>query len=96
MRLSLYIITVLFICGLFLLPPSSSAQMFPGVYGLPFVAHYDVNIFPKADKADMEYNKLCPITKEKTNHKVFTEVNGKKIYFCCKKCIEPYLKSVTP
>lgn len=93
MRLSLSIITVLFICGLFLLPSTSSAQMFSGIYGLPFVAHYDVGIFPKTN---IEYNKPCPITKEKIDHNIFTEVNGEKIYFCCKNCIKPYLKSVTP
>ena len=91
MRLSLSIITVLFICGLFLLPSTTSAQMFPGVYGLPFVAHYDVGIFPKTV---IEPNKLCPVTKEPTDRKVFTEINGKKTYFCCKNCINTYLQNL--
>jgi len=33
---------------------------------------------------------LCPITNEKIDLKVYTDYGGKRVYFCCKNCIEKF------
>jgi YHS domain-containing protein len=73
---------------------SVSAQMVPGFWsGSPFVAHYDVAVIPNHTLFEKQKpNEVCPISGEKVNQKVFTKINGKKIYFCCKNCIEPFLQ----
>jgi YHS domain-containing protein len=35
---------------------------------------------------------LCPVGGGKIDPKVFTEYKGKKVYFCCDGCIEPFKK----
>jgi len=38
-------------------------------------------------------NKICPVSGHPVNKEVFTEYKGKKYYFCCASCIEPFLKN---
>lgn len=33
---------------------------------------------------------LCPITNEKIDLNVYADQSGKRVYFCCKKCIEKF------
>ena len=35
---------------------------------------------------------LCPVTGEPIDKKVFVEHDGKKIYFCCEKCVATFKK----
>lgn len=35
---------------------------------------------------------LCPVGGEKIDLAVFTEYQGKRVYFCCEGCIEPFKK----
>ena len=52
------------------------------------------------DSADMEKarmelakktdQKVCPVMGEKLNPEIFVDHNGKRIYFCCKGCIEKF------
>jgi YHS domain-containing protein len=36
---------------------------------------------------------LCPVGGGKIDPKVFTEYKGKRVYFCCEGCIEPFKKN---
>jgi len=36
---------------------------------------------------------LCPVTKEPVDRKVFTDLEGKRIYFCCAACLEAFKKN---
>lgn len=36
--------------------------------------------------------KTCPVTGEAINPAVFTEYQGKKVYFCCKGCVTKFDK----
>jgi YHS domain-containing protein len=38
-------------------------------------------------------NKICPIMGAKVNPKIFTEYEGKKVYFCCPGCIPMFKKN---
>lgn len=35
---------------------------------------------------------MCPVLKEKINKKIFTDYKGKRIYFCCPKCVVDFKK----
>ncbi len=37
--------------------------------------------------------KSCPVTGEPINTSVYTDYNGKRIYFCCAACVQKFLKS---
>lgn len=41
-----------------------------------------------ADRAKVQVT--CPVSKEPVDQKVFSETNGKKVYFCCKGCLGKY------
>jgi YHS domain-containing protein len=45
----------------------------------------------KAPKAPSQ--RLCPVTKEPVDKKVFLDLEGKRIYFCCQPCIEEFKKT---
>lgn len=45
----------------------------------------------KAQAADIE-QKTCPVTGEAINPAVFTEYQGKKVYFCCQGCVAKFEK----
>ena len=36
--------------------------------------------------------KNCPVTGEAINKQVFTDYKGRRVYFCCPACIEPFKK----
>jgi YHS domain-containing protein len=42
--------------------------------------------------ADTGGQAICPVSGGKIDPKVFTEYQGKKVYFCCGGCIEPFKK----
>lgn len=40
-------------------------------------------------------NKICPVSGEAIeNHKHFVEVEGKKVYVCCKNCVKKFQKAI--
>ncbi len=63
------------------------------------VAKYQKNPGKYAAKATMQRKALadrakvqvtCPVSQEPVDQKVFSESNGKKVYFCCKDCLGKY------
>lgn len=45
-------------------------------------------------KAEEEVsNKICPVMGGKVNPKIFTEYEGKKVYFCCPGCVSQFEKN---
>ena len=36
--------------------------------------------------------KNCPVTGEPINKQVFTDYKGRRVYFCCPACVEPFKK----
>jgi YHS domain-containing protein len=50
-------------------------------------SHSDTN----AEKAQPN-QKMCPVMGNAINKEVFSDYNGKRIYFCCKGCIETFKK----
>jgi len=36
--------------------------------------------------------KICPVMKNEVNVKIFTEYEGRKIYFCCEQCKTEFAK----
>ena len=50
---------------------------------------------PDLEKARMELakktdQKICPLMGEKINPEIYVDHNGKRIYFCCKGCINKF------
>jgi YHS domain-containing protein len=37
--------------------------------------------------------KMCPVMQKEVNPKIFTEYEGKKIYFCCEQCKTEFAKN---
>ncbi|MCJ8328640.1 MAG: YHS domain-containing protein [Lentisphaeria bacterium] len=38
----------------------------------------------------VEANKLCPVSDEEIDADIFTEYEGKKVFFCCKGCMKKF------
>jgi len=36
---------------------------------------------------------LCPVSGDKVDKKVYTDYEGKRIYFCCAKCVDAFKKN---
>ncbi|MBN1893507.1 YHS domain-containing protein [bacterium] len=36
---------------------------------------------------------LCPVTKDPVDKKIFLDLEGKRIYFCCTACLEEFRKN---
>lgn len=45
----------------------------------------------KAPKAPSQ--PLCPVMKKPVDRNVFTDLEGKRIYFCCQPCVEEFKKN---
>jgi YHS domain-containing protein len=46
----------------------------------------------KEDQAAVKANSECPLTKEPVNTSLFTEHEGRKVYFCCENCLGQFTK----
>lgn len=53
----------------------------------PFVAKMS-----KEDREAIETNKICPVSKEPVDSKIFVETEGRKLYFCCEHCRDSFKK----
>lgn len=38
-------------------------------------------------------NRVCPVTGDEVSPEIFTEYEGKKVYFCCDDCVEKFQNS---
>lgn len=45
-----------------------------------------------ADTSAVKKQTLCPVTGEKIDGKIYTDADGKRVYFCCKDCVDKFNK----
>ena len=46
----------------------------------------------EAKKAEAKFQTTCPVSGEKINKAVHADHQGKRVYFCCADCVEPFRK----
>jgi YHS domain-containing protein len=51
-----------------------------------------VSKLSKEDQEAIEPNKVCPISGEPVDAKIFVENEGRKVYFCCEHCRDKFKK----